>query len=112
MKQYQYRDDSCFTGWVAPDGEFWGCESYDHLNMMQVDMGIKDENELENRGWIKIYRDPMAFEPKIYGNTAVWLRLNDKLDYFAYRVGTPTFKQIQVLKAKGVEIHKHEEYIC
>ena len=38
MKHYEYRDDSCSTGWIAPNGEFWGCEPYDHLNMMQVDM--------------------------------------------------------------------------
>lgn len=51
------RDDTEVTGFVAPDGEFIGCSAYDHENVAEVLFGCS-ENELMNKGYIKIYEIP------------------------------------------------------
>ena len=104
----QYRNNDNITGWLAPDGEFWGCAPYDHLNMMQADMGIMSEEELENKGWIKIYQTPNTLS--WYGDTAIISQLNNlPYDYFAYKHGTPTEAQKIILSQKGILIHNEDE---
>lgn len=48
------RDDSQMTGWVSPDGEFYGCKYSDHSDLAEYYIG-KTERELETLGWVKIY---------------------------------------------------------
>ena len=48
------------TGWLSPDGQFYGCDYRDHNNFA---LYIFDcyEDELENRGYCKIYRSPLEY---------------------------------------------------
>ncbi len=41
------------TGWLSPDGKFYGCKEYQH-GMQAVLIHKKDEFELEQEGWIRI----------------------------------------------------------
>ena len=56
------------AGWLAPDGRFWPCQSYEHnyyeraLSYMLY--GEYDtRNSIENRGWVKIYPDGLCCRP-------------------------------------------------
>lgn len=51
------RDDSCITGWIAPDGEFFGCAPMDHVRLAQYYLKTTEEH-LEQEGWIKITEVP------------------------------------------------------
>jgi len=51
------RDDSETTGWIAPDGEFFGCSPRDHRNMAVYLFGM-EEDELEEKGYLKIFENP------------------------------------------------------
>ena len=52
------RDDSEITGWLSPDGEFFGCSARNHMMMAEYYFG-KSEEELEESGFIKIYEEPI-----------------------------------------------------
>ena len=45
------------TGWISPDGKFYGCNQYDHAEVA-VWVLQASERELERKGWVKIYRTP------------------------------------------------------
>lgn len=44
-------------GWIAPDGTFYKCDSWQHGEYAQKHFN-KDEFDLENEGWIKITVGP------------------------------------------------------
>lgn len=48
------------TGWLAPDGKFYGCDYMDHRRFAEY---VFDEYEydLEKKGYCKIYRDPLEY---------------------------------------------------
>ncbi len=81
------------TGWIAPSGEFFGCDAQDHYDMARYVLGADTETELEDCGWIKVYEVPWrlraisSYERKPYG-------------YF----GRPTLAQEETLKKLGVDI--------
>ena len=49
---YQRLNNNYRTGWLAPDGTFSGCATWDHWVLPTI-LGIT-ENDLEIRGYIKI----------------------------------------------------------
>lgn len=46
-------NDKYRTGWLSPDGTFFGCEAYHHKLQAQYVHGMR-ETALENNGWIRI----------------------------------------------------------
>lgn len=52
---YLIKKDSQY-GWVNPQGDFFGCNYRDHLNLAEWYFK-KTERELEKSGWVKIYKD-------------------------------------------------------
>jgi len=50
-------NDSAVTGWVAPDGKFYGCEPEDHI-LIAEHVLKSSEMMLENRGYVKIFKNP------------------------------------------------------
>jgi hypothetical protein len=47
--------DDCPTGWVDLDGKFYGCEVEAHSAVARLYFK-SDEKELEELGWVKIFR--------------------------------------------------------
>ncbi len=79
------RDDSQTTGWLSPDGEFYGCKYSEHADLAECYIG-KTERELEILGWVKIYYDPLT---KKYSYT-----YENEL----------TNKQREIIENKGLEL--------
>lgn len=46
-------DNSYKTGWVSPEGKFYGCDYRRHLAQARYVHG-KNEEQLESEGWLKI----------------------------------------------------------
>lgn len=53
---YLINPDSPY-GWLAPDGTFIGCNYADHSAIITRVLKFYSENEAENNGYIKIFRD-------------------------------------------------------
>ena len=86
------RDDSQMTGWIAPDGTFYGCCPQDHADLATYILK-QEETTLENTGYIKIYENPIRLRVE-----------NPDLppyDFFCNR--HPTEAQRKVLRKKGLE---------
>ena len=58
---YLIKPDSEY-GWVSPDGHFYGCKYADHSFVASMYFK-KSERQLENEGWIKIFRDSYDRKP-------------------------------------------------
>lgn len=58
---YLIKPDSEY-GWVSPDGHFYGCKYADHSLMAKMYFK-KSERQLENEGWVKIFRDSYDRKP-------------------------------------------------
>lgn len=48
------KDDTQITGWIAPNGDFYGCRYSNHADLAEYLLGATEE-ELEERGYCKIY---------------------------------------------------------
>ena len=83
-------DPSKTTGWIAPDGTFYGCDYQDHWIVAERILNCT-ERELEERGYCKIYRNP------------IWCT-TDESEYSYYYEKHLTEAQIDVLTSKGLEI--------
>ena len=62
------RNDNCATGWIAPDGEWFGCEPMDHVDLARYYLKTT-EQDLEEKGWIKITEVPFWLyrnEPELF----------------------------------------------
>lgn len=85
------RDDSKTTGWIAPDGTFYGCNSQEHDDMARYFFG-SSERSLENKGYIKVFENPRL------------LRVENpnlpRYEYWGRR--EPTDKQWETLVEKGL----------
>ena len=57
IRETVIKDDE-ITGWIAPDGTFYGCNPRDHRDVAVYLFGC-EEAELENRGFCKIYENPL-----------------------------------------------------
>lgn len=58
---YLIKPDSEY-GWVSPDGYFYGCKYADHSLMAKMYFK-KSERQLEEEGWVKIFRDSYDRKP-------------------------------------------------
>ena len=79
-------DDSATTGWISPAGDFYGCAPREHDDIAHYILH-STERQLEEKGYVKIYRDAFSRE---YGWYSDKLRL--------------TSAQLRVLEEKGLEI--------
>lgn len=50
-------DDTAITGWIAPDGKFYGCDPMDH-DLIASRVLHSSEEDLEEKGYVKIFRNP------------------------------------------------------
>ena len=98
--KYTIRDDTQITGWLAPDGTFYGCAPMDHM-ALEDHIIQRNASELENEGWIKIYKNSMNMR-----------MLHDEelppYDYLGAHY--PTLQQKEVLLKKGLTLHETSEY--
>lgn len=96
MKLRYKPDDSQITGWLAPDGTFYGCAPEDHYAIAKYHLGCT-EQELEKKGFAKIF-----FNPRFMID-------HGAPSYEAIRsdLHRMTDAQLQVLKDKGID---HEDF--
>lgn len=95
------RDDSCVTGWIAPDGEFFGCDPMDHARMAEYYLKTT-EQYLEDDGWIKITEVPFWAMGK-YPN------INGRYEYHFFNLHKHiTQAQYKTLKDKGLELEEFD----
>lgn len=83
-------DSSKITGWIAPDGTFYGCDPTDHWEVAEFILHCS-ERELEKRGYCKIYCNP------------IWYITNESEYSYDYEKHL-TEAQIDVLISKGLEV--------
>lgn len=95
------RDDDCITGWIAPDGTFYGCDPMDHIRLAEYYLKTNEE-KLENEGWIKITQLP-------------WFMREDSDNpngRYEYHFFNPykhiTQAQYMTLKYKGLELTDYD----
>lgn len=50
-------NDSAITGWIAPDGTFYGCDAEEHELIAERVLKMS-ETMLEDQGYVKIFRNP------------------------------------------------------
>lgn len=93
IKQQMLADRNNYTtGWIAPDGEFFGCAAEDHDDMAEYVFN-KSQRELEDTGWLKVYEVPWR------------LRAESLYDYGKYSYfGRPTTAQEATLERLGVHL--------
>lgn len=99
LYRHKLRNDSLITGWIAPNGEFFGCGEQDHMKMAIFYFGKKSCIELEEAGYIKVFRTPSLVRAEFP------LHHNKEYDY-GFR--EPTAAQWDTLVNKGIV----EEGIC
>ena len=92
--------DSFKTGWLSPDGDFYGCSNEEHLQQAHF-VHKKYENELEQQGWIKIRRD--LTKPS---QVTALLSYNMKGELIR-----PTYKQVEYLKDSEINNYEEIEYL-
>ena len=99
--KYTIRDDTQITGWLAPDGTFYGCAPMDHM-YLEDHVLQRDASELEDEGWIKIYENPINMR-------ILHLDKYDEelppYDYLGAQYPTP--QQQEVLIKKGLTLHDY-----
>lgn len=83
-------DSSKTTGWIAPDGTFYGCDPEDHWEVAEFILN-STERELEEQGYCKIYSNP------------IWYMTNESNYSYDYEKHL-TQAQIDVLISKGLEV--------
>ena len=82
-------DNDSRIGWLAPDGRFYGCGYMQHGNIADLVLR-KSEIELENEGWVKMYKTQLF--------------PSSPPEYYIRRGGCLTNEQVKVLAEKGYEI--------
>lgn len=99
--KYTIRDDTQITGWLAPDGTFYGCSPMDHM-ALEDHVLQRDATELEDEGWIKIYENPINIRILHLD------KYDEELSPYDY-LGAhyPTPQQKEVLLKKGLTLHDY-----
>lgn len=77
------------TGWIAPDGRFYGTDFMDHWKVAEY--FDTTESDLEDRGFVKIYFNPL------------WPDHGDKYEYISV-TDHLTQTQIDTLERKGFKV--------
>lgn len=88
------RNDKETTGWIAPDGTFYGCAPQDHAALAKYVL-YTTEQDLELRGYIKIYENPY-FLRQSYPEYGAY-------SYMRCDGHWPTEAQLHVLQEKGLK---------
>ena len=97
------RDDSYTTGWIAPDGEFFGCAPMDHVRLAKYYLKT-DEEYLEKEGWLKITEVPLW---TLVGND--YPSSNGRYDYHFFNPYKHiTQAQYRTLKSKELELTEYD----
>lgn len=65
-------------GWLAPDGNFYGCDWAHHVEFAELYLG-KGELELEKAGWVKVFRSVELGIP-VYCQSIITLAQRDYLE--------------------------------
>lgn len=99
--KYTIRDDTQITGWLAPDGTFYGCLPMDHIALEDYVIQ-KDATELEDKGWIKIYKN--SINMRMY-HISEYDEDLPPYDYLGAHYPTP--QQQEVLLKKGLTLHDY-----
>lgn len=99
--KYTIRDDTQITGWLAPDGTFYGCSPMDHM-ALEDHVLQRDATELEDEGWIKIYENPINIRMRHISEYDEDL---PQYDYLGMHYPTP--QQKEVLLKKGLTLNKY-----
>lgn len=96
------RNDDLQTGWIAPNGEWFGCETTDHEKLARYYLKTT-ERDLEEKGWIKVTEIPAFLriqDPETFPN---------RLEYFFLNpYGFITKMQENTLFEKGLELSKFD----
>ena len=88
------RDDSLKTGWISPDGEWFGCAAQAHALFAEEYLESYEE-KLEEQGWVKVteipyflrHMDPNTFaEPYEYCNTSEFLTEAQKITLLNHNI--------------------------
>lgn len=82
------------TGWISPNGAFFGCDVEDHDDMARYVLG-QSQTTLERSGWIKVYENPARVRAMAHHNMK-------RYDYYCEKI--PTQEQEEVLTRLGIEI--------
>ena len=77
---YLIEKDSDF-GWLAPNGEFYGCAWANHERLAEDYFG-EEEGQLERKGWIRVFRSfelgiPVYCQSKVSPQQRIWLEDHD-----------------------------------
>ena len=84
------------TGWIAPEGRFYGCWPRDHRDVARYVFGC-EEIELEEKGFCKIYETPL--QVRISSGDL----FKDRYGYYP-RGRRLTAEQKRTLQEKGFEV--------
>ena len=94
IKQSFLKDrDKYITGWIAPDGEFFGCAPEDHDDLAEY-VFEKTQSELEEAGWLKVY--------EVHWRLRAMATYREDYGPYSY-FGRPTEKQLLTLERLGIE---------
>jgi hypothetical protein len=56
MKVKDYLRETLESGWITPEGDFWGCRSENHEAILEMFFNL-DRLDAEQKGWIHVYPD-------------------------------------------------------
>ena len=79
-------DNDQITGWISPEGIFYGCKEKDHNDVADYIFHCS-ERELEEKEWVKIYKIPAYLGNSRYD----WYKKNNR----------PTAAQKKILENNG-----------
>lgn len=73
------------TGWLSPNGEFFGCEPWFHAKQANL-IHKKDERDLEREGWVKIIyadslKDEKVLKVEFYSDDDMVYPTKEQLNY-------------------------------
>ena len=86
--------DKYITGWISPNGGFFGCAPEDHDDVARYIFN-KTQTELENAGYIKVYENPLRLRATASYNMGQY-------SYYCYN--RPTSAQEITLERLGIKI--------
>lgn len=98
-------DNTQITGWIAPNGTFYGCSPLNHAVVAEYVLN-SSEKGLEEQGYVKIFENP-AFLRREYPEYPRYEYMRGDSHY-------PNSAQIHVLREKGLVIKERhlQEQTC
>lgn len=93
------QDDTQITGWISPDGKFYGCRPTDHMELAEYVIG-HDERTLEKMGYVKIFEHSRYLRRDIPGLP--------KFDFLRTDGKNISEGQRRILEEKGFKVDEDE----